>query len=526
MQSLTLDHVSKSLGSALVLDRVSLVVGARSRIGVVGANGAGKTTLLRVLAGLEEPDGGRVVRAPGSLRVGYLPQEPDTRKDETLLGYFARRTEVARAEAELDGLAARLDRAPSLAERYAEALDRFLALGGDDLRARAGAACAEAGLDSARLDEPIAGLSGGQAARAALAALLLARFDVFLLDEPTNDLDFAGLELLERFVEETPAAVVIVSHDRAFLERTVERVVELEAETRRTVEYAGGWRAYEGERSRRRAAAYKEHRLAGEERERLEARLGERRSEARAGGRQASRRGTRALTSKVRAVERRLERLERVEKPWEPWRLDLSLLPARRAGDTVLRLENAVVERGSFRLGPLTLELAWADRLAVVGPNGSGKTTLLMALAGKVPLASGRRVAGPAVELGELDQRRTAFGGREPLLPVFTRESGLDDLASRTLLAKFGLGADDVGRPGRSLSPGERSRALLALLAARGVNCLLLDEPTNHLDLPAVEELEGALADYPGTVVLVTHDRSLLETFEPTATLALPIPLP
>ncbi|MGH3031830.1 MAG: ATP-binding cassette domain-containing protein, partial [Gaiellaceae bacterium] len=181
-----------------------------------------------------------------------------------------------------------------------------------------------------------------------------------------------------------------------------------------------------------------------------------------------------------------------------------------------------VVERGAFRLGPVSLDVGWGDRVAVVGMNGSGKTTLLAALTGRLPLASGRRVAGPQAELGELDQRRATFAGAEPLLRSFARESGLDDLQTRTLLAKFGLGADDVRRPGRTLSPGERSRALLALLLARGVNCLVLDEPTNHLDLPAIEELEAALTDFGGSIVLVTHDRRLLQRFEPTQTVELP----
>jgi ATPase subunit of ABC transporter with duplicated ATPase domains len=520
--SLALDNVTKYLGPTLVLDRVSLVVGRESRIGLVGPNGSGKTTLLRLLAGLEAADGGRVVRTPGDLRVGYLPQEPDTRGGETLLAYLARRTGVAGAEAELDGLADGLERDPSLAGRYSDALERFLALGGHDLAVRAGAACAEVGLGGARLDRPLRDLSGGQAARAALASLLVARFDVFLLDEPTNDLDFAGLELLERFADGLEAGLVVVSHDRAFLDRTVSRIVELEEGTRRAREYAGGWSEYEAERERARARAYADHRRAGEERERLESRLHERRTEARAGGRQSYRRGTHALGSKVRAVERRLERLEEVEKPWEPWRLELALAPARRTGDTVVRLENAVVERDGFRLGPLSVDVGWGDRLVVAGPNGSGKTTLLAALAGRIPLAAGRRVLGPQAELGELDQGRTPFAGEQALLDTFTRSSGRDDLSARSLLAKFGLGADDVVRPGATLSPGERTRALLALLLAGGVNCLVLDEPTNHLDLPAIEELERALADYEGAVLLVTHDRRLLERFDPTRVLTLP----
>ena len=182
----------------------------------------------------------------------------------------------------------------------------------------------------------------------------------------------------------------------------------------------------------------------------------------------------------------------------------------------VARLQGAIVQRGSFRLGPIDLDLRWGDRVALTGPNGSGKSTLLAALLGTLPLAAGRRTVGRRVVIGELDQRRTLFAGDEPLAFSFPAESSLRSEEARTLLAKFGLDAEDVLRPARSLSPGERTRAALALMLARGVNCLVLDEPTNHLDLPAIEELETALGSFPGTVVLVTHDRLLLERFGPT----------
>jgi ATPase subunit of ABC transporter with duplicated ATPase domains len=182
----------------------------------------------------------------------------------------------------------------------------------------------------------------------------------------------------------------------------------------------------------------------------------------------------------------------------------------------VARLEGAVIERGSFRLGPIDLDLRWGDRVALTGPNGSGKSTLLAALLGTVPLTAGHRTVGRGVVIGELDQRRTRFSDGEALALSFAAESGLPSEEARTLLAKFGLGVEDVLRPARSLSPGERTRAVLALLMARGVNCLVLDEPTNHLDLPAIEELEAALAAFPGAVVLVTHDRRLLERFGAT----------
>src|SRR5581483_1547186 len=233
-----------------VLDGVSLVVSPGDRIGIVGPNGIGKSTLLRVLAGLETPDRGEVVRTGA---VGYLPQEPEPRPAETVRGYLARRTGIAAAEAELDGLAARLDAEPQLAAAYSDALDRFLALGGDDFDARANAVLDDVGLGRCAAWE-VASLSGGEAARAALAAILLARFDTFLLDEPTNNLDFAGLERLERFLDGLAAGVVLVSHDREFLDRTVTRVVELEAETGRMREYAGTWSEYAAARERARAA--------------------------------------------------------------------------------------------------------------------------------------------------------------------------------------------------------------------------------------------------------------------------------
>jgi ATPase subunit of ABC transporter with duplicated ATPase domains len=214
----------------------------------------------------------------------------------------------------------------------------------------------------------------------------------------------------------------------------------------------------------------------------------------------------------------KLARVETVEKPYEPWELKLELTPASRSGDVVGRLEQAVVERGDFRLGPFDLELSWGDRLAIGGPNGSGKTTLLEALLGRLPLASGTRWLGPGVVLGELEQDRAALSGPQTLLDVFR---DFEEETSRTLLAKFGLGPDDVLRPAESLSPGERTRAGLALLTARGVNCLVLDEPTNHLDVEAIEELERALAAYDGTVVLVTHDRRFLEAFAPSRTIDL-----
>jgi ATPase subunit of ABC transporter with duplicated ATPase domains len=214
--------------------------------------------------------------------------------------------------------------------------------------------------------------------------------------------------------------------------------------------------------------------------------------------------------------------LESVDKPWEGWELRLSLAPTARSGDVVARLDGAVIERGSFTLGPIDLEVAWQERVAILGPNGSGKTTLLRALLGELPLAAGARWLGPGVVVGEMDQGRGSYGDDETLLATFMASTGLVVSEARSLLAKFALGADHVERAGSSLSPGERTRAILATLMARGVNCLVLDEPTNHLDLAAIEQLESALDAFDGTLLLVTHDRRFLEAVHVTRTVTLP----
>jgi ATPase subunit of ABC transporter with duplicated ATPase domains len=518
----SLAGVVRSFGARTVLDHVDLTLAPQSRLGVVGPNGAGKSTLLRLLAGLEVPDEGIVERTPQTLTVGYLPQEHDRAEGETLLGYLGRRTGVADAQAALERHTAEWD-----ADAYAAALERYLALGGADLEARARAVCAELGLPVA-LEQETATLSGGEAARAGLAAILLSRYDLLLLDEPTNDLDYDGLDRLERFVAAFAGGLAVVSHDRVFLDRTVTRIAEIDPWTGSVHEYAGGWSDYAAARDRQRERHYAAFEHAQERRREVEALLHARRNQARAGGGflakatgGSDRRGTKALSGKVRQAARALDRVEQVGKPYEPWRLHLSLAPAQRAGERVAALVDVVGERGTFRLGPVDLDLAPGERVAVTGANGSGKTTLLALLLGELEPSAGTRSVGRSTVTGVLDQRRTAYHGAEPLLATFVARTGVRPGEARTLLAKFNLGAEQVSRRCETLSPGERTRAQLAELMARGVNLLVLDEPTNHLDLEAIEELETALGAYDGTLVVVSHDRRFLEAVAPTRSIRL-----
>jgi len=509
-------------GAQVVLDVVDLVVDGASRVGVLGRNGAGKSTLLRVLAGLEAPTGGVVERSPPGLTVGYLAQEPDPLAGETTAAYLRRRTGLAAAEAAMEAALAAMRRRPGRAElqAYDDTLARFLALGGDDHDARAPRVLADVGLRADALDLPVAGLSGGEQVKAGLAAILLARFDVLLLDEPTNNLDFDGLARLERFLAAEERDVVLVSHDRAFLSATTTRIAELDLHSHRLTEYGGGYDAYQEERRRRHEQAYASYEEASAERARLEAAARQKRdwAQSRRGERRtdndkalAGRRKERATAgaTKAKAIERRIERLGDPEKPWEGWDLRMSLRAGHRSGTVAASLVGAVAQRGRFRLGPVDLELHWRDRLALTGPNGAGKSTLLGLLAGELRPVAGSARLGAGVVVGHLGQDREAGSGT--VLDAVRERTDLSVEQARSLLAKFDLGAEHAGRAEADLSPGERSRAGLAVLVARGTNLLLLDEPTNHLDLDAIEELERALAGYDATLVVVSHDRRLLE---------------
>ncbi|WP_138841806.1 ABC-F family ATP-binding cassette domain-containing protein [Rhodococcus pyridinivorans] len=527
--TLRMNGLSASRGERVLFDGLDLTVAPGDVIGLVGANGAGKSTLLTTLAGISDADvTGSVVLSPPDATIGYLAQEPERVPGETILGFLARRTGVAAAEHVMNAAAERLG--DSDEDEYTPALERWLALGGADLAERAEKVIDDLGLE-AGLDAPMTALSGGQAARAGLAALLLSRYDVLLLDEPTNDLDLAGLERLERFVDETRTALVVVSHDREFLARTVTGIVELDPVQQQISVYEGGYEAYLVEREVARRHAREQYEEFADTKSQLEERARMQRNWLEHGVRNARRKSkdndkigrkhraeaTEKQAAKARQTQRRIERLDVVEEPRKEWELRMSIAAAPRSGTVVATLDEAVVQRGDFVLGPITTQIEWGDRIVVTGPNGAGKSTLLRLLLGTIEPDSGRASLGSGVLVGEIDQARSLFEGDEPLVEAFGRNvPDWPEADVRTLLAKFALKGHHVLRTASSLSPGERTRAGLALLQARGVNLLVLDEPTNHLDLPAIEQLEQAVDSFEGTLLLITHDRRMLETTRTT----------
>src|SRR5918994_5588555 len=535
MSAVSATLVAKDLsgghGHRVLFEGLDLTVAPGDVIGVVGANGAGKSTLLSLLGGGVQPMSGSVECAPRDAFVGWLPQEHERVPGETVAHYLARRTGAAEATAAMEAAAGALGSGePGADDAYAVVFDRWLASGAADLEDRIAPVLADLGV-AVGSDALMTALSGGQAARVALAALLLSRFDVVLLDEPTNDLDLDGLARLEAFVQGLRGGVVLVSHDREFLARCVTRIVELDLAQGEVTVYDGGYDAFLEERAVTRRHAREAYEQYAETRADLVQRARTQREWSSQGVRNAMRKSPdndkirrRASTEssekqaqKVRQMESRIARLDEVEEPRKEWQLQFSIGQAPRSSAVVATLRDAVVRQGSFTLGPVNLQLNAGERIGITGPNGAGKSTLLRLLLGVQEPDAGDASRGASVAVGEIDQARGLLAGNLTLSSAV--EAVLTDMTQaevRTLLAKFGLKADHTSRPVDSLSPGERTRAALALLQARGVNLLVLDEPTNHLDLPAIEQLESALAAYAGTLLLVTHDRRMLDAVHTT----------
>jgi ATP-binding cassette subfamily F protein 3 len=499
MSVLTATNLVKSYGAQDVFDGVSVEVPNGSKIALVGPNGCGKTTLLHLLAGLDTPTDGSVHRAKG-LRVAYLPQQADLRADgtlwETMLEVFAdlqnQRHELHRLEAAM----AEPDRRDEALERYGRAQEAFERAGGYTYEQRIRQALSGLGLSERDFDRPVAQLSGGQKTRALLARLLLEEPDLLLLDEPTNHLDLAGVEWLEGALRAWKGAVVVVAHDRAFLDAVVERVWELN--WGRLEQYRGNYSAYATQRADRLARRQAEYERQQREIARTEEFI--RRNIA----------GQR--TRQAQGRQKRLMRVDRLEQPREYRPMGLSLGKAARSGDLVLGLYELAA--GYDAAAPLfrveELELRRGQRAALLGPNGSGKTTLLRTILGDVPPLAGRVRVGANVSIGYFAQGHTDLDPASTALDTILDATDLKTGQARDLLGRYRFSGDAVFKRVGDLSGGEQARVALAVLTLQGANVLVLDEPTNHLDISSQEVLQEALAGFGGTLLVVTHDRYLI----------------
>ncbi|MGH8907048.1 MAG: ABC-F family ATP-binding cassette domain-containing protein [Egibacteraceae bacterium] len=521
---LTFSHVTKSFDNRVALSDVTWSLAEHSRTAVVGVNGSGKSTLLKLAAGLLRPDAGTITAASG-VAIAYVPQDYRPVGEQTVDAYLRQRAGVFELEQRLRALERALAAGDArAADAYVAATDRFVALGGYELPGRIERALAALDLPASLLTRPVAELSGGQQVRLGLAGILASRFDLYLLDEPTNNLDLRALDLLAGFVAAAGATFVVVSHDRAFLDETATDVVEIDEHTHTAAAFGVTFAEYRQARERLRAAQSARYEAYDAEAKRLKAAVVARRERAsktkdtrprRDNDKHAphffAQRASQQAGRVMHDLEQRLARLDAVEEPRTGWELRLDLSRTSRSGDLVADLCQVRKTYGDFTLGPLSLSLRWQDRLALHGHNGAGKSVLISLLTCAVAPDGGTVRLGHGVQVGVLRQSGTDLAGAQTGLATFQRHAQTTQAEARRLLAKFDLGAGHVLRPVDSYSPGERCRLGLAILMARGANLLVLDEPTNHLDLEAQEELEQALAAFDGTLLVVSHDREFLD---------------
>ncbi len=520
MSILRLSGVTREVGTFVILDSIDASIALGDRIGLVGPNGAGKTTLLRLAAGRDEPDRGEVHRKRG-LTLGLLAQEAHF--DEAFMASPDLRTAVRTGAAHLDRMAetlAGLERDGRVAEpAYAQLLHEFEVLGGYTLDLRVETALTGLGFARDEWSKPPTALSGGEQTRASLARLVIADPDLLLLDEPTNHLDLDALEWLEEHLRRRSGSLLVASHDRAFLDATVTRVWELR--DRRLTAFRGDYSAYHRQRVERDARTVKDVETQAESIAREKELVQRYRSHRK--------------FSKMHEHEARLERLEseRRDAPKQGRKLAIptdGLVGAgpSRSGEIVVRVQDLAVGylpgRGALDLdGSVAAEpklVARApflaaqrgERIGIVGPNGAGKTTLLRTIAGDLPPLDGAISFGNAVQIGYLAQLRSAAIAGTTVLDALTEAVPVTAGEARAYLARFLFRGDDAFKEVRMLSGGERSRLELALLGIQPSNLLLLDEPTNHLDIPAREAIEAFMTGSPATLLVVSHDRRLLET--------------
>jgi len=509
---IALSRAEKSFGAWSLFRDVDLEVDERARIGVVGPNGAGKTTLLRILAGLESIDGGRLTRSRDRV-AAYLPQQVMGDGRDPMRTVLEARPEVAEIDAALravegelsvPAVAADLKRMQRVLRRQEELLDRWVAARGPGLEGEIQSLLLDLGLEPGTLGSPTAELSGGERKLVALAACLIRRPDVLLLDEPESHLDGARREDLERLIQAFEGAVVIVSHDRHLLDETVVHIAEMDRGT--LTLWPGNYSAYTVERELALKRQQRQYITQQKEIARLEEAIRRFRQWFAIGGDHRN-------IVRARNKQRQIDRMDKVDKPvFERRRMALELRPKARGGQKVVELRNVTV---AFDGDPVVLDVDLTvfrgERLGVIGPNAAGKSGLGMVLAGLAEPAFGERWMGPSIQMGYLGQEPPPRPSAATPLGLVRSASPFYEQEAVNLLGRHLFRYEQMRGPVAALSGGERIRLELLLLSLAGANCLVLDEPTNHLDIESLEVLEGELERFDGTVVVISHDRYFLD---------------
>lgn len=493
---ISLKSISKSFGNKIVLKGINLTIFEKEKIAFVGKNGSGKSTLLKIIAGLLEPDQG-IIEKPKDLKIAYFPQEiPKEEQEKTGEEFLAQKLFIKK------------DKVRGIISTLFQKLD----------------------FPERALKKRIKELSGGEKSKILLMLILKSSADVFLLDEPTNNLDLRGLILLEQFINNSQKGFCIVSHDRKLLEKFAKSVVEIDSQNQKikTYRHLKSFAQYLQEKKNEERREQEAYEAYIKERQRLEAAVRFKKQEA-----QSIQKGptkprdndkyvigfkkdrSKKIASQASSIEKKIGRMEEIEKPRQPLPLNLKFHLAEKSGDIVLRL-NKVIFRS---MGPIDLEVSYGDRIVIIGPNGEGKTTLLQIILGLTKIDQGLIQRGSNLKIGYLPQE-IQFN-EDKVIDYFLQRTEIDEANARRILARFSFFEEEISSKVLEISPGQRSRLVLATIMAKPINCLILDEPSNHLDSEAINRLEGAIKDFKGTIIMVSHDRYLIDQINANRTVLL-----
>ncbi|PKN84593.1 MAG: hypothetical protein CVU46_13705 [Chloroflexi bacterium HGW-Chloroflexi-8] len=529
---LSVNQINKSFGLTPVLKNITFSILANERWGLVGINGSGKSTLLRILTDNEHADSGTFSFTPSNLRVGYLEQGFEFQTGDTIHSYLDKRSgnfnHLANELSELAKMMVEHPDQPDLQTRFDHILAELETNGQSQNRLES--TLAGLGLDHLEMDTPISHMSGGQKTRLMLAGVLLNDPQILFLDEPTNHLDIEMLTWLENWIKRFQGGILMVSHDRTFLDHTVNGILELNEHTHQIKAYKGTYSDYIQQISSEQEKHWQAYKDQQDEIQRLRNAATEMRSKAKyhKGGKTdpqntdgfsigffANR--SKEVIQKAKNIEKRMEKLlteDKIDKPTRTWQLHINFGEAQTSGRDVLILEEFVIGYpGLILLQDLNLVLQYGQRVAFIGPNGCGKTTLLKTINGEIPPLHGSFRLGSKVQVGTMSQEQSEWDGQMNALESITRISNLNETEIRSFLSKFLFRGDDVFVKLENLSYGERARLSLAHLVASGCNFLILDEPINHLDIPSRSNFEQALSHFEGTILAVVHDRYFIERF-------------
>lgn len=494
---ISLKNITKSFDGQTVLQNVNLSITEYESIALVGKNGSGKSTLLKILADLLKPDKGQIEKS-SNLKIAYFPQEiPQEYRKKTGKEFLAQKMDTISQK----------------------------------VLGNIGILCKQLNFPAEKIDIPIEDLSGGEKSKLMSMFVLRSQADIFLLDEPTNNLDLQGLIVLENFILTNQHGFLIVSHDRKFLDKVVSNIIEIDEDVHSVNIYHNvSYVSYVNEKKRREQKSQEMYDSYQTEKQRLSKSARNKKQEARKMSNGSAKKRdndkyitgfkkdrARKIASHASVIEKRMNRLKKVEQPKRHLPLNLHFRFLQRSGDIVFQLEDIELTRNHFHLGPLNLEINFGDRIAILGPNGQGKSTLLQILIQECEKYSGCIRIGTKVKIGYLAQEIN-FKPDENILSYFLKITKMNQSEARRILARFGFLADNIKINLQDLSSGEKSRLVLATLMAREVNCLILDEPTNHLDPEALDRLEQALRKFSGTIIMVSHDRYLIDQIDITKT--------